>query len=402
MTTNKENWGYPNTVWFGDGRIKDLSKACEHLNIRKPLLVTDKDLVKNKMILSAVKANKKDSVVTEIFSDLRGNPLGSHVKNGVEKFKKGNHDGVIALGGGSSLDVGKSIALLAAKNRSLWDFSGEGSFWIENNYIVSLAQNKMSNPDNVKPIIAIPTTAGTGSEASRAAAIINEKTNVKKIVFHPRMLPTLTILDPELTIGLPKFLTAATGMDAFAHNLEAYCAPGYHPMADGIALEGMWLIKKWLTTAVNEGENLEARGNMLTASSMGATAFQKGLGAIHSLSHPVNSVFNIHHGLSNAVFMPYVLTFNRSAIENKIARLSEYLELKNPSFNSFIDWILDLRDKIKIPHKLSECAKITDKDIEKLSTMALNDPCTPENPKKTTLNDMKLMYPHSIEGKLFN
>jgi len=191
-------------------------------------------------------------------------------------------------------------------------------------------------------------------------------------------------------------------MDAFAHNLEAYCAPGYHPMADGIALEGMWLIKKWLITAVNEGENLEARGNMLTASSMGATAFQKGLGAIHSLSHPVNSVFNIHHGLSNAVFMPYVLTFNRSVIENKIAKLSSYLELKNASFNTFIDWVLDLRDKIKIPHKLSECAKITDKDIEKLSPMALNDPCTPENPKKTSLNDMKLMYQHSIEGRLFN
>jgi alcohol dehydrogenase class IV len=366
------------------------------------LLVTDKDLVKNKMILSAVKANKKDSVVTEIFSDLRGNPLGSHVKNGVEKFKNGNHDGIIAFGGGSSLDVGKSIALQESLNRPLWDFTDGGSFWKENNYGKSMAVNKIGNPDNIKPIIAIPTTAGTGSETSRAAAIINETTNVKKIVFHPRMLPTLTILDPQLTLGLPPFLTAATGMDALAHNLEAYCASSYHPMADGIALEGMWLIKKWLTIAVNEGENLEARGNMLTASSMGATAFQKGLGAIHSLSHPVNSVFNIHHGLSNAIFMPYVLTFNRSEIENKIVKLSEYLELKNASFNSFIDWILDLRDKIKIPHRLSECAKITDKDIEKLSPMALNDPCTPENPKKTTLNDMKIMYQHSIEGKLFN
>ena len=398
---NKENWGYPNTIWFGCGRIKDLSKACKHLNIKKPLLVTDKDLAKNKMILSAVEANKKDSVVTEIFSDLRGNPLGSHVKNGVEKFKNGNHDGIIAFGGGSSLDVGKSIALQESLNRPLWDFTDGGSFWKENNYGKSMAVNKIGNPDNIKPIIAIPTTAGTGSETSRAAAIINETTNVKKIVFHPRMLPTLTILDPQLTLDLPPFLTAATGMDALAHNLEAYCASSYHPMADGIALEGMWLIKKWLITAVNEGENLEARGNMLTASSMGATAFQKGLGAIHSLSHPVNSVFNIHHGLSNAVFMPYVLTFNRSAIENKIAKLSEYLELKEASFNSFVDWVLDLREKIKIPHKLSDCAKITDKDIEKLSPMALNDPCTPENPKKTSLDDMRLMYKHSLEGKLF-
>ncbi len=397
----KSNWAYPTTVWFGSGRIVDLPKACKVLGIKKPLFVTDSDLVKTEMVANAVQSNNKNSIPTKVYSEVKGNPVSGQVIKGVEVFKNGNHDGVIAFGGGSSLDVGKSIALLESNNRPLWDFSGEGSFWTENNYNESMAKNKMSNPDNIRPIIAIPTTAGTGSEISRAAAIINENTNIKKIVFHPKMLPTLTILDPKLTLGLPSFLTAATGMDAFAHNLEAYCASGYHPMADGIALEGMWLIKKWLITAVNEGKNIEARGNMLTASSMGATAFQKGLGAIHSLSHPVNSVFNIHHGLSNAVFMPYVLTFNRSAIENKIAKLSEYLELKNPSFNSFIDWVLDLRDKIKIPHKLSECAKITDKDIEKLAPMALNDPCTPENPKKTSLDDMKLMYQHSLEGKLF-
>ncbi len=395
------NWGYPNTVWFGNGRIKDLPKACKVLGIKNPLFVTDKDLAKVKMVEDTLEINKRAKLPTAIFSDLKGNPLGSQVKKGVEVFKNGNHDGVIAFGGGSSLDVGKSIVLQAAVNRPLWDFTDGGSFWNENNFSESMAKNKISNPDNLKPFIAVPTTAGTGSETSRAAAIINDETKVKKIVFHPRMLPTLTILDPKLTLGMPAFLTAATGMDAFAHNLEAYCAPGYHPMADGIALEGMWLIKKWLIKAVNEGDNLKARGNMLTASSMGATAFQKGLGAIHSLSHPVNSVFNIHHGLSNAVFMPYVLTFNRSAIENKIAKLSEYLELKEASFNSFVDWVLDLREKIKIPHKLSDCAKITDKDIEKLSPMALNDPCTPENPKKTSLDDMKLMYKHSLEGKLF-
>jgi alcohol dehydrogenase len=395
------NWGYPNTVWFGNGRIKDLPKACKVLGIKNPLFVTDKDLAKVKMVEDTLEINKRAKLPTAIFSDLKGNPLGSQVKKGVEVFKNGNHDGVIAFGGGSSLDVGKSIVLQAAVNRPLWDFTDGGSFWNENNFSESMAKNKISNPDNLKPFIAVPTTAGTGSETSRAAAIINDETKVKKIVFHPRMLPTLTILDPKLTLGMPAFLTAATGMDAFAHNLEAYCAPGYHPMADGIALEGMWLIKKWLIKAVNEGENLEARGNMLTASSMGATAFQKGLGAIHSLSHPVNSVFNIHHGLSNAVFTPYVLTFNRSVIENKIAKLSEYLELKEASFNSFVDWVLDLREKIKIPHKLSDCAKITDQDIEKLSPMALNDPCTPENPKKTSLDDMKLMYQRSLEGKLF-
>ena len=395
------DWGYPNTVWFGNGRIKDLPKACKILDIKNPLFVTDKDLVKTKMVEETLEINKRAKLPTIIFSDLKGNPLGSQVKKGVDVFKSGNHDGVIAFGGGSSLDVGKSIVLQAALNRPLWDCADGGSFWNENDYVESMARNRISNPDNIKPFIAIPTTAGTGSETSRAAAIINDDTKVKKIVFHPRMLPTLTILDPKLTVGMPAFLTAATGMDAFAHNLEAYCAPGYHPMADGIALEGMSLIKKWLVVAVNEGENLEARGHMITSSSMGATAFQKGLGAIHSLSHPVNSLFNVHHGLSNGIFMPYVLTFNRETIENKIAKLSEYLDLKEPSFNSFVDWILELREKIKIPHTIIESAKITDKDIVKMSPMALDDPCTPGNPKKPTLDNMIEMYRYSAEGKLF-
>ena len=376
------NWNYPNTVWFGNGRIKDLAKACKILNINKPLFVTDKDLAKTKMVENALEINKKANLPTTVFSDLKGNPLGSSVKNGSEIFKSGNFDGVISFGGGSSLDVGKSIALQSATNRPLWDFTDGGSFWNENDYPESMAKNKVSNPDNIKPIIAIPTTAGTGSETSRAAAIINDETKVKKIVFHPRMLPTLTILDPELTVGMPAFLTAATGMDAFAHNLEAYCAPGYHPMADGIALEGMSLIKKWLAVAVNEGANLEARGHMITSSSMGATAFQKGLGAIHSLSHPVNSLFNVHHGLSNGIFMPYVLTFNRSTIEDKIGKLSEYLNLKEASFNSFVDWVLELREQIKIPHKITDSTKLTDEDIATMSPMALNDPCTLGNPKK--------------------
>ena len=396
-----ENWGYPNTVWFGENRVNDLPKACEILNIKKPLLVTDKDLIKTPMLLKAIDTNKNKGILTDFFSDLKGNPLGSQVKKGVEKFKINNHDGIIAFGGGSSLDVGKSIALQASMNRPLWDFTDGGSFWEENDYDKSMAVNKISNPDNIKPIITIPTTAGTGSETSRAAAIINDETEVKKIVFHPRMLPTLTILDPYLTSGMPPFLTAATGMDALAHNLEAYCAPGYHPMADGIALEGMSLIKKWLEIAVKEGENLEARGHMLTSSSMGATAFQKGLGAIHSLSHPVNSLFNVHHGLSNGIFMPYVLTFNRSSIEDKIIKACDYLEIKNKSFNAFIDWTLDLREKTKIPHKISDTKKISDADIAKMSPMALSDPCTPGNPKKLNQNDMKIMYEHSVSGKLF-
>ena len=396
-----ENWGYPNTVWFGNNRIKDLPKACKILNIKRPLLVTDRDLVKTPMLLQAVELNKKNSLTTEIFFDLKGNPLGSQVIKGVEKFKNGNHDGVIAFGGGSSLDVGKSIALQESMNRPLWDFTDGGSFWKDNDYDKSMAVNKISNPDSIKPIIAVPTTAGTGSETSRAAAIINDETKIKKIVFHPRMLPTLTILDPKLTSGMPSFLTAATGMDALAHNLEAYCAPGYHPMADGIALEGMKLIKDWLKIAVYDGGNLEARGHMLTSSSMGATAFQKGLGAIHSLSHPVNSLFNVHHGLSNGIFMPYVLTFNKSTIEDKIIKACDYLEIKNKSFNGFVDWTLLLREETKIPHKITDTKNISDIDIEKMSPMALSDPCTPGNPKKLNENDMKKMYENSCSGKLF-
>jgi len=394
------DWGYPNTVWFGNGRIKDLPKACKVLDIKNPLFVTDKDLAKTKMVEETLEINKRAKLSTTIFSDLKGNPLGSQVKKGVDAFKSGNHDGVIAFGGGSSLDVGKSIVLQAALNRPLWDCTDGGSFWNENDYVESMAKNRISNPDNVKPFIAIPTTAGTGSETSRAAAIINDDTKVKKIVFHPRMLPTLTILDPELTVGMPPFLTAATGMDAFAHNLEAYCAPGYHPMADGIALEGMKLIKNSLLKAFKDGKNLNARQNLLAASSMGSTAFQKGLGAIHSLSHPVNAQFNIHHGLSNAIFMPYVLTFNKSSIENKIISICDYLDLKK-NFDSFLKWILDLRKNLNIPNKLSDVMDCSDLDLDKLSLMAFEDPSTTGNPKKISKEDLKLMYQHSISGELF-
>ena len=278
---------------------------------------------------------------------------------------------------------------MSAQTRSIWDFEDVGDNWTK------------ANAEKIAPIIAVPTTAGTGSEAGRASLITNEKNQTKKIIFHPKILPSIVILDPCLTVGLPSKITAATGMDALAHNLEAYCASGYHPMADGIALEGMNLIKRWLMIAVKEGKNLEARSNMMVAATMGSTAFQKGLGAIHSLSHPVNSVYNIHHGLSNAIFMPYVLTFNKKEIKEKIIKLSEYLELKEKSFDCFLEWVLDLRKNLKIPHKLSEVANVKPEEINKLSQMALEDPSTPGNPKKLTLDDMKLLYEYSLEGKLF-
>ena len=383
------NWNYPTTVWFGEGRIKDLYVACKNLKIQKPLLVTDKDLAKSDLVKKIINDDNLKKLSIKVFSNIKSNPVGSNVNEGVEFFKKGNHDGVIAFGGGSGLDVGKAVAFMSAQTKPIWDFEDVGDNW-----------TKANNKD-IAPIIAVPTTAGTGSETGRASLITNEENQTKKIIFHPKILPSIVILDPCLTVGLPSKITASTGMDALAHNLEAYCASGYHPMADGIALEGMSLIKKWLAVAVNEGENLEARGHMITSSSMGATAFQKGLGAIHSLSHPVNSLFNIHHGLSNGIFMPYVVTFNRSVIEKKISKLSEYLELENKTFNAFVDWTLELREKIKIPHKLSELVKLTNKDMELVVPMALNDPCTPGNPKKTNLDDMRIMYEYSLEGKLF-
>ena len=301
----KFNWNYPTTVWVGENRIKDLNEACNNLNIFNPLFVTDKDLVSLPFVKDIISENSKKFNKLNVFSNFTGNPVGENVEEGVNEFKKKNCDGVIAFGGGSALDVGKAIAFMSGQNRPIWDFEDVDDYW------------KRANEKNISPIIAIPTTAGTGSETGRASAIINKKSSTKKIIFHPKFLPSIVILDPKLTVDLSPRLTAATGMDALAHNLEAFCASGFHPMADGIALEGMKLIKRSLVIAFRDGKNIEARQNLLAASSMGSTAFQKGLGAIHSLSHPVNAKFNMHHGLSNAIFMPYVLTFNKSSIEKK-------------------------------------------------------------------------------------
>ena len=385
----KLKWNYPTTMWVGKNSIRELSIACKNLNISKPLLVTDNNFSKSNIIKDALSQLKKDNLLVQLFSNVVGNPTGTNVIDGVQMFKEYQCNGVIAFGGGSALDVGKAIAFMSGQSLSLWEFEDIGDNW------------KKADSDKIAPIIAIPTTAGTGSETGRASVILNEKTGVKKIIFHPKFLPSIVILDPLLTVGLPSKITAATGMDALAHNLEAYCAPGFHPMADGIALEGMRLIDKWLLVAVKDGTNIDARMNMLTAASMGSTAFQKGLGAIHSLSHPVNALNNVHHGLSNAIFMPYVLTFNRDVIEERIIKICEYLEFKNKSFEEFLNWVLDLRKQLDIPHKLSEVIKEQDFDIERLSKMALEDPSTGGNPKKLSVDDMKVMYEHSMSGKLF-
>ena len=385
----KYNWNYPTTMWVGENRIKDIAEACKSLNIVKPLLVTDKGLADTEIVKNTLSILKANDLNAQLYSNLIGNPTGNNVIEGVKNYKTNYCDGVIAFGGGSSLDVGKAIAFMCGQTLSIWDFEDVGDNW------------KKANSDTIAPIIAVPTTAGTGSETGRASVILNEETGVKNIIFHPKFLPSIVILDPVLTIGLSSKLTAATGMDALAHNLEAYCAPGYHPMADGIALEGMRLINKWLLEAVNNGSNLEARMHMMTAASMGSTAFQKGLGAIHSLSHPVNAINNVHHGLSNAIFMPYVLTFNKNVIEEKIIKICDYLELKDRSFDGFINWVLDLRKKINIPHKLSEIIKEEDFELDRLSKMALEDPSTGGNPKKLTEANMKTMYQHSMSGTLF-
>jgi len=384
----KSNWNYPTTVWTGEDRSADLPEACLVAKIKNPLFVTDKDLITLAMTIKIINNLKQVFKDMSFFSNFSGNPFGKNIMEGVEFYNKHKCDGIIAFGGGSALDVGKGIAFMCGQTRPLWDFEDVRDYW------------KRADESKIAPIIAIPTTAGTGSETGRASAIVNEETGVKKIIFHPKFMPTVVILDPLLTVDLPPRITAATGMDALAHNLEAFCAQGFHPMADGIALEGMRLIKNSLSLAFKDGQNIKARSEMLAAASMGSTAFQKGLGAIHSLSHPVNAQFNVHHGLSNAIFMPYVLTFNKKEISERIISICDYLGLEK-SFDSFIKWVMDLRKEFNIPHKLSEIIDEEKINLDKLSEMAFNDPSTGGNPRKLTKEDMKIMYQHSISGKLF-
>ena len=384
----KSNWNYPTTVWVGENRVKELSVACTQVKIKNPLFVTDNDLANLPMVQNIILQLKSKFKNLNVFTQFSGNPNGENVEEGVKKYNQYKSDGVIALGGGSALDVGKAIAFMCGQTRSIWDFEDVGNNW------------ERANENKIAPIIAVPTTAGTGSETGRASAIINKQTGIKKIIFHPKILPSIVILDPCLTIDLPPRLTAATGMDALAHNLEAFCAPGFHPMADGIALEGIRLIKNSLLTSVKDGKNITARLEMMVAASMGSTAFQKGLGAIHSLSHPVNAQFNVHHGLSNAIFMPYVLTFNKDAIVDQIISICNYLNIEK-SFDGFINWIIELRKDLNIPHKLSEVLDEKKFDLDKLSQMALDDPSTGGNPKKLSKSDMKIMYEYSLSGKLF-
>jgi alcohol dehydrogenase class IV len=380
------NWNYPTPIKFGIDRIQELSQFIEELEINNPLIVTDpqfREVDQFKGIIDSLNNSNKNY---SIFSEIKGNPTGKNINDGVDVFLKNENDGVIAIGGGSSLDAGKAVAFMSQQKENIWYFEDIGDNWTK------------AIIDNLPKVIAIPTTAGTGSETGRASLIVDEETYTKKIIFHPTMLPDLVILDPSLTISLPKHLTAATGMDALAHCLEAYCSNNFHPMAHGIALEGIKIIKENLVTAYNDPGNIEARAKMLVSSMMGSTSFQKGLGAIHSLSHPINAVNDVHHGLSNAIFMPYVVKFNQSQIEERIISLSKYIDLENQTFDGFLKWILDLRNQLAIPHALKDL-KITF-DFDKLSKMALVDPSTSTNPVDLNEDDMKALYISSYEGNL--
>ncbi len=381
------NWGFPTSIRFGAGRVRELPDACKAVGLKRPLLVTDPGLARLPMIAEAVKTLNAAGIPVAVFSDLKPNPVARNVEAGVRLLRAGGHDGVIAWGGGSGIDTAKAIAFMAGQKRPMWDFEDVGDWWTR------------ADPAGILPSVAVPTTAGTGSETGRASVITHEESHTKKVIFHPKMMPSVVIADPELTVGLPAHLTAATGMDAFVHCLEAYCAPTYHPYAEGIAVEGMRLVKEALVRAVRNGADIEARAMMLSASQMGSTAFQKGLGAVHSLSHPVGAVLDTHHGLTNAVALPYVLAFNRPAIEDKIARLSRWLGLARPDFDGFMAWCLDLRREVGIPDTLADIG-VRPEHIDRFAEMAAVDPTAGGNPVKAGVPEMKRMYEAAVAGRL--
>lgn len=381
------NWNYPTKIRFGAGRIAELGDACRAAGIRRPLLVTDPGLKPLPMLMDAIGMLEHAGIACALFADVHPNPIGADVEAGLKMFRANKNDGVIVFGGGSAMDAGKAIAFMSGQTRPMWDYEDREDWW------------SRADPAGIAPVIAIPTTAGTGSEVGRAAVIVDESNHTKKIIFHPKMLPVEVIADPELTLGLPAHITAATGMDALSHSLEAYCSPFFHPLAQGIALEGMRLCKDWLPTAVKTGSNIEARSYMMAASSMGATAFQKGLGAMHAMSHPCSSLRGTHHGLTNAVVMPYVLVHNKSVIEERLAAAARYMNLKNQSYTGFVDWVLALREEVGIPHTLKEIGVDLDM-IPEGAPMAFEDPSTGGNPLPMSVGDYEMLYRNAIEGRL--
>jgi alcohol dehydrogenase len=386
MTIPNRNFNFPTSIKFGAGRIRELADHCKDNGINRPLFVTDKGLASMPMVAEIMGSLKAAGLKAEMFSNVRPNPVEENVLEGCAAFKAGRHDGVIAFGGGSGLDTGKMIALMHSQTVSIFELEDIGDWWTR------------ADATKIAPIIAVPTTAGTGSEVGRAGVVTHPVTHVKKIIFHPAIMPKVSILDPELTVGLPPKLTAATGFDAFAHCLEAYCTPFYHPMAEGVAVEGMRLVKENLAKAVKKGKDLDARGNMLVASAMGATAFQKGLGSIHALSHPFGGLYDAHHGMLNAIIMPYVLKANRKKIEPKIERVAAYLGLKG-GFNGFMKFVLALRKETGIPHALKDIG-IDTKRLDEVAKMAIKDPTHEANPVAFTEKQYKTLAKKCVLGDL--
>jgi len=380
------DWNYPTSVRFGAGRIAELPDAAKAARIARPLFVTDPNLARLPMVADALALLRAAGLSTELFSDVRPNPVESNIAAGIAAFRAGGHDGVVAFGGGSALDAGKLVAFMTAQTRPVWDFEDVGDWWTR------------ASAEGIAPVVAVPTTAGTGSEVARAAVVTNEATHEKKIIFHPRMMPKVALCDPALTTGMPPRITAGTGMDALAHCLEAYCGSFYHPLADGIAAEGVRLVKENLARAVKDGGDLEARAHMMAAAAMGASAFQKGLGAIHALSHPVGALYDTHHGLTNAVFMPYVLGFNRKEIEPRIKRLAAYIGLR-PTFRAFLDWLLKLRAEIGVPHTLAGL-NVGDAHVDRIVAMAVEDPTAGGNPRPFDKRAARTLFKRALEGRM--
>jgi alcohol dehydrogenase class IV len=381
------NWNYPTKMIVGPGRIAELADACRSQGMARPLLITDPGIAALPMVADAIAVNQAGGLPTGLFSEVKGNPIGRNVDDGVRVYRDGGHDGVIAFGGGSGLDAAKAVALMAGQERPIWDFEDVGDNWTR------------VKEDGVAPIVAVPTTAGTGSEVGRASVITNEQTHEKKIIFHPLMLPGVVISDPELTIGLPPHITAATGIDAFVHCFEAYCGPGYHPMAEGIALEGMRLIKEFLPRAYHNGGDIEARTHMLVAASMGATAFQKGLGGVHSIAHAVGAMYDTHHGLTNAVLLPYVMQFNRPAIEARMDLLCHVLGLRDVGYGALLEWVIQFRADLGIPNNLA-LIEVPDDRSGDVGKLAESDPSTGGNPRPMNADDMEATFLNAVHGRL--
>jgi|TARA_B100001094_G_scaffold39625_2_gene34172 4-hydroxybutyrate dehydrogenase len=372
------NWSYPTAIRFGAGRISEIAEACTIAGIKNPLLITDRGLSSLDITLKTLDFLELAGLGRSMFSDVDPNPNEKNAAAGIKAYRDGGHDGIIAFGGGSGLDLGKLVAFMAGQTRPLWDFEDIDDWWTR------------ADEHAIAPIVAVPTTAGTGSEVGRASVITNSETKQKKIIFHPKFLPTVVICDPELTIGMPSLITAGTGLDAFAHCVEAFCSPNYHPMSQGMALEGMRLVKDYLPRAYANREDIEARSHMMSAAIIGATAFQKGLGAIHALSHPIGAIYHTHHGTTNAVCMPAVLQFNRSAVHIKMEQAANYLDISD-GFDGFCRYVDELNRSLGIPKQLSGLG-VVDADVDRLVAGALADPSRGGNPiEMTEENTTKLL-----------